>query len=340
MTRQILVLQSFPEPRATTNPYLVLLSRSLQSTTGLTLHTFTWRRALLARIDVFHAHWPENLLRSHSPWRSRARQLLFAMFLVKIATMRTAVVRTVHNLDQHEGVSRAERWLLRIFDRLTVVRIALNYSTPDAGKPMVVIPHGHYRDWFDGAVVPTTEPGRLGYIGLIRSYKAVDTLVRAFLALPQRHDLRLDIAGKPSPPELGDELTVLAFGDDRITLRFDYISDGELADRIGRAEIVVLPYREMHNSGGALLALSLDRPVLVPRNEINDQLSREVGPGWVYTYTPPIRGEDLVRAFTRSRSGQRCHPPDLGARDWATAGTAHVAAYREAMSLRSWGGKA
>ena len=169
MTGPIAVLQSFPDPRATTNPYLVLLARSLESTPGLTVRTFSWRRALLARIDVFHAHWPENLLRSNSAWKSRARQLLFALFLLRLATMRVAVVRTVHNLSQHEGVSAVERWLLRAFDRVTALRIALNHTTPDAGKPMVVIPHGHYRDWFSDVVVPPTEPGRLGYVGLIRS---------------------------------------------------------------------------------------------------------------------------------------------------------------------------
>ncbi len=241
MSGQLAVLQSFPEPRATTNPYLVLLARSLKSTPGLTLYTFSWRRALLARFDVFHVHWPEHLLRSNSAWKSRVRQLLFVLLLLKLATMRVAVVRTVHNLSQHEGGSAVERRLLRAFDRVTTLRIALNNTTPDAGKPMVVIPHGHYRDWFEGVVVPPSEPGRLGYVGLIRSYKAVDTLIKAFIGLPERCDLRLDIAGKPSPAVLADELAVLAHGDDRITLRFDYISDDELADRVGRAEIVVLP---------------------------------------------------------------------------------------------------
>ena len=41
---------------------------------------------------------------------------------------------------------------------------------------------------------------------------------------------------------------------------------------------MVLPYRQMHNSGAVLAALSLDRPVLVPATDQRG-LGAEVGPG-------------------------------------------------------------
>ena len=53
--RPIRVLQSFPAPRPTTNPYIVMLARSLAATPGLAVRTFTWRTALAGRYDSARA---------------------------------------------------------------------------------------------------------------------------------------------------------------------------------------------------------------------------------------------------------------------------------------------
>ena len=79
--RPIRVLQSFPTPRPTTNPYIVMLARSLQSEPGIAMSTFTWKRALLGRYDVFHAHWPEILVSGHSPVKTAVRQLFTILLL-------------------------------------------------------------------------------------------------------------------------------------------------------------------------------------------------------------------------------------------------------------------
>lgn len=63
-----------------------------------------------------------------------------------------------------------------------------------------------------------------------------------------------------------------------------YVDDPTLAREVSSAELVVLPYRDMHNSGTLLLALSLARPVLVPRTPNNVAVAAEVGPGWIFMY--------------------------------------------------------
>ncbi len=68
---------------------------------------------------------------------------------------------------------------------------------------------------------------------------------------------------------------------------------------------MVLPYREMHNSGAALTALSLNRPVLVPDNEVNRELAEEVGPGWVFRYDGELTGRHLLDAL----AAHRARPP-------------------------------
>lgn len=327
---RIVVQQSFPDPRPTTNPYIVMLRDALEATPGVEVRTFSWRRVLLGRYDVFHAHWPEILVSGQSPLKALVRQGLTAVLLLKLQLTRTPIVRTVHNLHLPEGISRRERFLLRWFDRRTTLRIRLNPTTPfPSDTAYETILHGDYREWFGRYPKPAREHGRLGYFGLIRRYKGVEQLLEVFARTPG-DDLRLTVAGKPSSDELAATVRELADRDPRVRVQLAFLQDAELADLVGRSELIVLPYRDMHNSGGVLTSLSLDRPVLVPDNETTAALAEEVGPQWVQRYaelTPEVLSEAAVRA--RDIEGR----PDLSARSWAEAGRQHEAAYRRSVAL-------
>jgi beta-1,4-mannosyltransferase len=95
----------------------------------------------------------------------------------------------------------------------------------------------------------------------------------------------------------------------------------------------VLPYREMHNSGSVLAALSLDRPVLVPANEVNELLAAEVGEPWVLMYDD-LTTDVIESAFTRIREQPPQGTPDLSRREWSAAGADHLAAFQEALRRR------
>ncbi|OMH31604.1 glycosyl transferase [Tersicoccus sp. Bi-70] len=337
MPEPVRVLASFPRPRPTTNPYIVMLAQALERTPGLELHYFSYRTALLGRYDVFHAHWPEILVDGHGPVKTAARQALFALLLGRFAITRTPVVRTVHNLALPEGLSPVQRILLLAFDHLTTHRIRLNTSTElPPGQTVSTIPHGHYRDWFAAHPGPAPVPGRFGYAGLIRRYKGTETLVQAFRDL-DGEAWSLVVGGRPSSPELAGTLTEAAAQDPRISTRLAFLTDAELVDVVGSSQLVVLPYRHMHNSGGALTALSLNRPVLVPDNTVNRRLADEVGAPWVQLFDGELTAADLQRASSAVQGLGAGDRPDLTGRDWSGAGQAHLAAFREAIGLRSGG---
>jgi GT2 family glycosyltransferase len=325
------VLQSFPDPRPTTNPYIWMLKDCLEAHPDVELTTFSWRRALTGDHDVFHAHWPEILVDGRTPARKALRQLLFVLVMLRSRLRGTAVVRTVHNLELPSGISRREVALLRWFQRRTTLLVRINTSTELSDRPHETVVHGHYRDWFASYPREEQVPGRLAYFGLIRRYKAVDTLLTAFRATTDP-TLSLFVGGRPSTPELRAELTALAAPDPRVTTHLEFLTDAELVAAASAAQLVVLPYREMHNSGGVLAALSLDRPVLVPDNEVNTQLAAEVGPGWIHTYAGALTAEDLTTTLERLAGGTTGRP-DLSARDWSTAAELHLRAYRRARDL-------
>ena len=72
-------------------------------------------------------------------------------------------------------------------------------QTPEAdGVPSVLIPHGHYRTWFERMPHAATVPGQFGYVGLIKPYKGVEHLVDAYAAASAIDPtLTLRISGKP-----------------------------------------------------------------------------------------------------------------------------------------------
>lgn len=334
MSDNLTVLLSFPAPRPTTNPYNIMLDRSLSEQPGVTCLSFRWRTAILGRYDVFHVHWPEILVSGHSPVKKLIRQALFAILLARLAITRTPIVRTVHNVELPQGISRREVFLLHWIDRATSLRIRLNPTTPvPAGSDSVTIPLGHYRDWYASLPGRQAVPGQLGYFGMVRRYKGVESLVTAFRGTQGLADgLTLRIGGTPSTEQLASRIEELAKGDARITIELGFLSDAALVDLATSSELVVMPYRFMHNSSGTITALSLDRPVLVPDNAVNRLLGEEMGAGWVFRYRGELTAAGIVEAVAELRASGRSARPDLSARDWRVAGANHVQAYRMAIA--------
>jgi glycosyltransferase involved in cell wall biosynthesis len=335
-TQPLTVLLSAPRPQRTTNPYVVMLAECLEAEPEVDLRYFSWGEALRGSYDVFHAHWPENLASGRTPLRRVAREGLTALFLLRMQVRHVGIVRTMHNIELPQGLTPVQRLLLERFDAMTDVRIRINETTeaPD-GQTWVTILHGHYRDWYASYERDPQVPGRVTYFGSIRRYKSIDRLLDAFESTrATRPDLSLSLSGKPSDDELRASVDQACADDPRITAHLDYIDDAELVRQVSAAAIAVLPYRHMHNSGGVLAALSLDRPVLVPANEANDRLAAEVGEQWVQRFGDELTGDDLVRALDAVTTLPAGAQPDLGRRHWASAARDHVAAYRKARALR------
>jgi len=323
------VLQSSGRPTRTTNPYLLQLLDALPP--PLRIEYFSMKRALFSRYDVFHVHWPEYLVRHRTRAGTWAKQAGMALVLLRLWAMRIPIVRTLHNLAPHEAGNLGERVLLRWMDRLTTLWIRINPATQERAPATVTILHGHYRAWYAAIPKPRPVAGRLLHFGLLRRYKGVETLLACMQALDDP-SLSLRIVGNPASEELADEVRAGCRRDPRISARLEYVDDETLAREIGEAELVVLPYRQMHNSGTLLLSLSLDRPVLAPANDANAAIAAEVGPGWVYLYEGEIDASLIADTLARVRERDD-GAPDLSARDWERLGQQHHRAY--AAALRS-----
>jgi glycosyltransferase involved in cell wall biosynthesis len=97
------------------------------------------------------------------------------------------------------------------------------------------------------------------FFGLLRPYKGVDILLEAFRSVP---GAELWIVGNPRMPvEPLRRLAEEAAGTVRFVPRF--ITDPEIPAYFRRADLVVLPYRDVEHSGVLYTALAFAKPMLL-----------------------------------------------------------------------------
>ena len=335
------------------NPFLALLFADAAGR-GTRISAYCRKSLLFRRHDVVHIHWPE--------WHVRWKSLPVALFdmaiflgLLRLARLRgAAVVWTGHDLEAHE-VSRA--WLWRIFHRLFVSEVDLLISFgkgatallvdryPQLARvPVAIIPHGHYRDYYMTQPDVTTfreefkldrRPVFLSF-GLIRPYKNIPALIRAWRQLPVPRP-QLIVAGRPLTTELETAIRRAADGAKDIHLILRFINDDEVPTFFAAADSVIMPYaaRSALNSGVAHLALSLGRPAIVNDTPVNRDLQEVFGSDWVWLCdgTP----EDALHVAGYAANADRPEAPDLSVVDAARLGAETRRAYLKAMASRRAG---
>lgn len=330
-TRPLHVMQVLDPPDGTTR-YADQVVRHLPDDVAVTW--FTWRRAFTQRYDVLHVHWPERLVRDErrGGLRTWANRLACLALVARCALLRVAVVRTEHNLAPHEPGDRVESWVLGVLDRATTWTIVLNDATPvRPGRPRTLIRLADYREPFAAHRRPDRVPGRVLNFGIIRDYKGVDTLLDVVRRIDD-DGLTLRVVGRPATDRWRQVVVDAAAADPRVQPVLDFVPDAELVAHVGEAQLVVLPYRELHNSGAVLVPLSLDRPVLVPRTATTVALRDEVGEQWVHLYEGELTPADVTAALAASAALPAGARSGLTDRDWPTVGRRHVEVWRSAVA--------
>lgn len=334
------------------NPYNWLLNSHLGEAGVLVQGAAPWR-ILRGQADVWHVHWPDHVFNL----RSAARAALGAHALLHLAREGRArgvrLIWTVHNLRAHEGLyPELEAQFWGEFIPLLDGAVHLSHAGQAAAALRFpglsacanwVIPHGDYRTEYVTRHDRLEARRRLGiapsaplvlFSGRIRPYKNVPALLSAFAELPDR-EARCLITGAPSDAVVRADIERMAQRDGRVRLELQHLKRPELATAHRAADLVALPYREILNSGSALLALSLDRPVLVPRLGALAELAEAVGDAWVRCYEGELTASVLAEAMEWARHAPRSHRAPLDAYAWPHIARAHRSAYAELIGIRT-----
>ena len=314
-------------------------------------------RALTGRFDVLHIHWFERAFWAPSKARvlRQVAQVLAVSLLLKLRG--TRVVWTAHDPEPHQsafnhavlnGWSR-QLWrlyraiMLSLLDGILLLSAShassvKRLSTRLASLPIAVVPHPHYLSQYPDTTNKSEARNRLGlnekgavvaFIGALRFYKNPDGLISAFQKMAG--DATLLIAGAPETPEFAAQLTRQAEADNRVRLQLAFVPDNEIQFWLRASDLVVIPYKEVTNSGSAHLALSFDVPVLVPDLPVFRELEDLVGTLWVRRFSQDLAAEDISSAIAwahRPRGGN----PDLSTLSWERTALRTRAFYEQIIS--------
>lgn len=192
------------------------------------------------------------------------------------------VVITAHDVESFVDsleVPALSRWVYRRADCVIahneisrqelIERIGIN------GSRIAVIPHGNYlhvlrplppTDEARRTLTIPTESKVLLFFGQIKDVKGLDLLLEAMPeVLVKQPNVLLLIAGKPWKSDFSAYEAMMDHLDIRehCMSHIRYISDEELPYYYAAADLVILPYRRIYQSGVVLMAMSYMRAVLV-----------------------------------------------------------------------------
>ncbi|MEM5478106.1 glycosyltransferase [Pacificibacter sp. AS14] len=201
-----------------------------------------------------------------------------------------------------------------------------------AGIPSSIIPHGHYlaaieeslqgQDALASTDVPSSsQAGGYLFFGSITRYKNAHKLLQAFLQLPTG-SAQLTIKGKMSASSPDNDLmnllnTLPPERTSDVIFENRFLSEDELVDAIQRSDLVVFPYSDVLNSGAALFALSVGRPILASDTALFRELRSQVGEDWVRLIDGELDAAQLSVALDQARVQKtKGLAPDLSVFDW------------------------
>lgn len=331
-----MVIYPFP-PQLTQNPYLDDLYGALPAEIRVDRRSprrSWWRMCLSSGTRILHLHFFDALVQHPQRLRCVIRAWRWTLLLWFIRLLGVRIVWTVHNLQPHECFHPdiAERTCSRVMAvcaALTVhhhaTKNAIQARFPQIQTPIIVIPHGHQPEPF--GPMPTRAAARraLGldpersvilFLGLIRRYKGLETLIDAMSLLPQT---LLIIAGHPSDKTYLSEIHRRSARSVNISLHPQFLENSLAARYIAAADALVLPYTAVTTSGMLVAAQAAGVTCIVPNVPALVESVRDGVSGFVF-----LGGDAASLAHAIERMEQ--HP------DRARIG----AAARAAQAAHTW----
>jgi glycosyltransferase involved in cell wall biosynthesis len=244
------------------------------------------------------------------------------------------LVLTAHDVLPREpraGQRRAQRRLYERFDAVVAhsahgARRLVEELGVEPAR-VHVIAHGAFAHL--AAVPPQPPPFRTELpvvlcFGLMRPYKGIDLLLEAWRGV---QDAELWVAGMPRM----DVRALIAGAPANVRFVPRFVGDDELPAYFQRADLVVLPYREIDQSGVLFTALGFGKPLLL--SDVGG-FPEIAATGAARTFpagdAPALHGalRELLHApAERARMGEAARQAAAGPYSWAAAARATLALY-------------
>ncbi len=249
------------------NPYQSLLANHLSdqnvqvSFDKLPLGYFPFSELSKQHPDatIIHLHWLSPLLFvlswTSSPFKAKLRGVLLALDCLWLRIRGKKIVWTVHNKFSHENFDRnvelfVRRLLVKSVSDIIVHSqsaadiLAEAYGMPTLKDKAKVIFHGNYE-----GIYP-------------RPASARNTLLKT-KNIPPEHTVILSF-GMLRPYKDAASLQTVCNKTDNVHLSLGFLTDEALADWLGAADMVAVPFSDTLTSGSVLLAMTEGKALLLP----------------------------------------------------------------------------
>jgi glycosyltransferase involved in cell wall biosynthesis len=302
------------------------------------------RRRLLRAIE----HVPD--MRRYARLAEEADLLHYQWLPIPSLDRRLLPAKRPRVFTMHWRLPDPDTRIARIFTRLLAEMDAvIVHSAHGAGRlrsdfgvpaeRLEVIPHGAF-DYLTRQEDEVALPGELAAVegpvilafGLIRPYKGTDVLLEAFRRV---EGAELWVVGMPRMP-MGElrELADRAPGAVRFVDRF--VTDPEIPSFMRRADLVVLPYRNIEQSGVLYTALAFGRPLVLSGvggfTEIGEQGAARVVPPEDPEALASSLNELLADEGERERLAEGARALAEGPSSWEEIGRRTVALYQRLLA--------
>lgn len=330
------------------NPYNSLLYRELNKILPI-VEEYSHKKALIKSYDIIHFHWPDGYINQPKLLKALQRSLVLACVVMFAKIKHTRIIWTVHNIFPHDAHHPRlsvlfMHWFAKRCDGLIFMSeqsqsIFFEYYNLPNSPHQAIVPHGHYRESYQAPIDQQSAKQQLNLpndkrvlltFGMIKPYKNIDLLIKVF------HQAKLDntllvIAGNPETKQLADSLRKLTADNHNIKLFLTFISDEQLPIFLSAADAVILPYKNILNSGALLLALSFNKPVIAPHIGAFVTLQKELGTQWIYCYDGMLDSSILNHAAGALQQQARSPICPLDNYSWNHLANKTLSFYREVL---------
>jgi D-inositol-3-phosphate glycosyltransferase len=196
---------------------------------------------------------------------------LIILVLAKLLKVKSVI--TLHDVTSFDIKANIiiEKWCLAIINGIIVHNqesFSCLVSKHILKVPVVVIKHGNYLPFIEKLAFQNKinkNKTSLLFFGQIKKVKGLDVLLKAIkITIDLGYNVELVIAGKPwkSDTDIYNNMIKELDIKQKVFTHFRYIPDEEVKEYFAKADIVILPYRAIYQSGVLLLTLSYGKPVI------------------------------------------------------------------------------
>ncbi len=225
----------------------------------------------------------------HILWNNKIEVFDRTLLMLYYKAVGKKIALTAHNVNQARRDAK-DSWLNRatlriqyqlcdhIFVHTQKMKDELRQDFDVAEKVVTVIRHPINDAFPDTELTPAEAKRRLGlrddekailFFGRIRPYKGIEYLLDAFrlLSPDERAKYRLIVAGEPKKGSEEylrqiQESLQRDFKQGQVILKIQFIPDEEMELYLKGADVLILPYKEIFQSGVLFLAYSFGLPVV------------------------------------------------------------------------------